>query len=255
MNASRISPVGVRLGGYVSIGESTPFKEGWCEIQDEGSQFMALFAIWPEIYGEYLQERPGDSLEATIPEPPRGRSLGYHVIDTCAGAGGKSLAMADFLEGRGRVFSYDISEVKLRALKKRAKRAQIQNIQTLQVQDGQEEMIGEKFRGSADRVLVDAPCTGWGVLRRNPDIKWRQSESELLRLPTLQRRILSGYSSLVRKGGFLTYGVCTFRRAETLDVVEHFLLRHSEFRLIKQGFLGPTSSDGFFMAAFQRDKE
>ncbi len=250
---SDVSPVGVRVAGYAAIAESSPFREGWCEIQDEGSQFMSLFALWPDLYAKYLNEKPGAWKHAATTQPPRGRSAGLTVIDACAGAGGKSLAMADLLEGRGRAFAYDVSPVKLSALKRRALRWGFNNIQTVVVHSGEEASLEAKFGAKADRVLIDAPCSGWGVLRRSPDIKWKWDcavgESDL---PALQLRLLNGYARLAKPGGFVTFGVCTFRREETVEVVQKFLDSTTDFELVAKGFVGPGPCDGFFMAAFRR---
>ena len=106
----------------------------------------------------------------------------------------------------------------------------------------------------ADIVLVDAPCSGWGVLRRNPDIKWRQDDAALERMPILQAHLLDAYAPLVKKGGRLVFGVCTFRHAETKAVLEKFLATHQEFSLQKAGFFGPHQSDGIFMAAMTKNE-
>jgi 16S rRNA (cytosine967-C5)-methyltransferase len=171
------------------------------------------------------------------------------VIDTCAGAGGKSLALADALKGKGRIYAYDTSAVKLQALRRRATRAGVNNIQTTPVRDGSESEVVDKFKAKANVVLVDAPCSGWGVLRRNPDIKWRQQKDVLLRMPQIQLRLLSVYSDLVASGGRLVFGVCTFRPAETTEVVEKFLAEHPEFKAVEGGYMGPGPCDGFFMQA------
>ncbi|HAR43495.1 MAG TPA: hypothetical protein DCS07_12825, partial [Bdellovibrionales bacterium] len=169
-----------------------------------------------------------------------------------AGAGGKTLALADALQGRGRVFAYDTSAPKLTALRRRVSRGEFTNIQTIALQEGHEEDTIGKFRKRADVVLVDAPCSGWGVLRRNPDIKWRQTPEVRARMPQIQKRLLLVYSSLVAPGGRLIYGVCTFRKAETTAIVDEFLSEQPEFERAQGGYLGPESSDGFFMQAFVR---
>jgi 16S rRNA (cytosine967-C5)-methyltransferase len=161
--------------------------------------------------------------------------------------------MAQVLSGRGRVYAYDVSERKLKALARRASRAGVYNIQTAVVAEGAEEQLVDKFAGTADVVLVDAPCTGWGVLRRNPDIKWRQQPEELERLPQVQQRILGAYSRLIKPGGRLVYGVCTFRREETEDVVSGFLAAHPEFTRGAGGYLGPGPCDGFYMCELIRN--
>jgi 16S rRNA (cytosine967-C5)-methyltransferase len=175
-------------------------------------------------------------------------------VDACAGAGGKSIALADALKGKGRIFAYDTSLKKLQALRRRATRAGLNNIQAVQVEEGNEAAIVNQFNGTAQVVLVDAPCSGWGVLRRNPDIKWRQSSEVLLKMPEIQFRLLSQYSNLVSVGGRLVFGVCTFRKEETVNIVKRFLASHSNFSPQEGGFLGPGPCDGFFMQAFTRVK-
>jgi 16S rRNA C967 or C1407 C5-methylase (RsmB/RsmF family) len=250
---SGIAPFGIRLGGYAPVLGTPEFERGDFEIQDEGSQAMALFALWPETFSGLLQPEPGPARApepALSPPPLPGGS--WTVIDACAGAGGKTLAMADALGGRGRVYAYDTSAKKLQALKRRASRAGLRNIQTLALSEGRESEALKKFHGTADVVLVDAPCSGWGVLRRNPDIKWRQPAETLTKMPALQLRLLKEYATLVAPGGRLVYGVCTFRKAETIEVIRAFLDGNQEFDAGPGGFLGPEPCDGFYMHAFTR---
>ena len=253
---SAISPVGVRLSGYTPVLGSDWFRRGAFEIQDEGSQAMALFALWPELFGYLLQSAPG-KLTSRISAHPASIKLpedvpAWNVVDACAGAGGKTLAFADAMKGKGRVYSYDTSEKKLQALRRRATHAGLNNIQAVPLKRGAEKDAIKKFRRRADVVLVDAPCSGWGVLRRNPDIKWRQGPEVLDRMPGIQAEVLDLYCDLVGPRGRLVYGVCTFRKAETVSVVESFLARHPEFEARQGGFLGPDSCDGFFMQLFVR---
>jgi 16S rRNA (cytosine967-C5)-methyltransferase len=250
IEVSDLSPVGVRLGGYAQVFALPAFEQGGFEIQDEGSQIMALFALWPEIFGKLLSTKPGP-WSGTLLKLPDSTPI-LTVIDACAGAGGKSLAMGDYLKGKGRIYAYDISDKKLQALRKRGTRAGLNNIQTVALTEGKESEQLKKFHGSADVVLVDAPCSGWGVLRRNPDIKWRQESAHLDRMPGIQLRLLTEYSELVKPGGRLTFGVCTFRKSETLDVVERFLANRGDFEAGPGGFLGPGPCDGFFMQSFRR---
>ncbi len=250
---SHFLPFGIRLAGYAPVLNTDLYRSGAFEIQDEGSQLMAVFALWPDRFGGVLSDRPGKlklqgQSSVSLPEAPA-----LNVVDACAGAGGKSLALADALKGKGRVYAYDTSEKKLQALRRRATRAQLNNIQTIPVQEGKEVEVVAKFKRSADLVLVDAPCSGWGVLRRNPDIKWRQKPDVLERMPAIQSRILSEYSSLVKPGGRLVFGVCTFRLAETQEVVSRFLESHPEFSKREGGYLGPGPTDGFFMQSFVRE--
>jgi 16S rRNA (cytosine967-C5)-methyltransferase len=253
MRPSELSPLGLVLESYTPILRTPEYERGEFEIQDEGSQVMSLFTLWPERFAPLLSETPGAAPYSGLNTVPDGNPPAWKVVDACAGAGGKSLALADLMKGQGRLFSYDISAPKLQALRRRATRAGLNNIQAVQVAEGNELQALAKFEKSADRVLVDAPCSGWGVLRRNPDIKWRQSAESLQRFPALQLRLLEAYSTLVAPGGSLVFGTCTFRRAETTEVVEKFLQKHgSTFSKGPGGFLGPGSSDGFFMQSFQR---
>lgn len=174
------------------------------------------------------------------------------IVDACSGAGGKALALADILDGKGRVYGYDVFESKVAALKKRAKRSQLNNIQSVWVKEGDEEASLVKHLGSADLVLVDAPCSGWGVLKRNPDIKWRSNPADLKRMPELQLRLLSLYSKLVKPGGRLVYGLCTFRKEETENVVSNFLTQNPGWETTRGGYYGPGRTDGFFMQGFVR---
>jgi 16S rRNA C967 or C1407 C5-methylase (RsmB/RsmF family) len=252
---SGVSPLGVRLAGYAPVLGSDLYKKASFEIQDEGSQVMALFALWPERFASLLQKAPGPVDEASLrlPEVPT-EVPPWTVVDACAGAGGKSLALADAMGGRGRIFAYDISAIKLQALRRRATHAGFNNIQAVALKEGEEAAVIGKFRRRAHVVLVDAPCSGWGVLRRNPDIKWRQSPDSLARLPEIQLRLLSQYSQLVAGEGRLVYGTCTFRPAETTELVARFLAAHPEFEAREGGYLGPGPSDGFFMQSFVRRK-
>ena len=250
---SKLSPVGITIASYAGVLQTEAHKNGWFEIQDEGSQIMSLFALWPSHFAKFLHKAPGKfiPLEKGFELPTI--TSNFNVIDACAGAGGKSLAMADALRGRGQVFSYDISERKLLSLRQRAKRAGVNNIKTVPVKPGEESVVIKKFLGKADLVLVDAPCSGWGVLRRNPDIKWRQDQDTRERMPELQFTILNNYAPLVKPGGRLVYGVCTFRKSETINMVARFLEANPDFKAGEGGFLGPHTSDGFFMQSFTRN--
>lgn len=250
---STISPTGVVIPQFARVRQSKEFEKGFYEIQDDGSQFLAYFSLWPELYGPLLSQKPGKAPTKTFPLPPP-PTKNFIAIDACAGAGGKTLALADALGGKGRVYAYDVSARKLLSLRQRARRADYHNVQTLAITEATAAESLKKFEGTADMVLVDAPCSGWGVLRRNPDIKWRQTDEELERLPQLQLRLLTLYSSLVKPGGTLTYGICSFREEESHGVIEKFKKSHPEFKLGKHGFLGPIGCDGFFMASFTRGK-
>jgi len=249
---SRVAPFGFTFDDYAPILSHPHFKEGAYEIQDEGSQIMSLFALWPEEFLPILRKVPGHCRdwpkEKEVPKAPGT----WTVVDACAGAGGKTLAIADAMLGRGQVFAYDVSIKKLESLKQRFRRAGLTNIKGVAVTEGAEDVVVKKFKESADRVLVDAPCSGWGVLRRNPDLKWRQEHDSLGRLVELQARLIDAYSPLVKPGGVLTYGVCTFRKTETTNQAFKFLERHPDFEDVGGGFFGPGPSDGFYMHAFRR---
>ncbi|MBL7715504.1 MAG: hypothetical protein JNL01_08530 [Bdellovibrionales bacterium] len=229
------------------------FEKGLFEIQDEGSQVMAAFALDPLTQMSLLSDRPTQSKPSLDLEALRNAKAPspLNVIDACAGAGGKTLALADLLHGRGRVYAYDTSLKKIQALKKRV-RGQASNIQAMTIPNGEETQFLKKYAASADIVLVDAPCSGWGVFRRNPDIKWRQDREKLSEMPEIQLRLLGEYQALVKKGGRLVFGVCTFRPEESTAVVEAFGKKHPEFKSVGGGYLGPESCDGFYMFAWER---
>lgn len=250
---SRLSPLGIVFSKYGAVMKTEAYQKGLVEIQDEGSQLMAIFALWPDLVAPLLTKIPGKFAKESITKITLPKETpAWTVIDACAGAGGKTLALADALLGRGQVFAYDIYEKKLAALKQRAKRAGWNNIKTVLVKEGEEAKTVSKFRKRANVVLVDAPCSGWGVLRRNPDIKWRQTPAVLKRMPEIQLHLLDAYSELVAPGGRLVYGLCTFRPEETTEVVNKFLETHKDFEFQHGGYLGPGSCDGFFMASFTR---
>jgi 16S rRNA (cytosine967-C5)-methyltransferase len=230
-----------------NVYEMEPFRAGWMELQDEGSQLIA---------------------ELCAP-PPRGR-----VVDACAGAGGKTLALAALLDNQGRVTALDPSERKLEELKRRARRAGLSNVRALAVPG--EGPLPEAVRaaappGSADRVLVDAPCSGTGVLKRNPETRWRLAEREVAALSALQSRLCARFAELVAPGGRLIYATCSLLDCENREVAARFLAAHPGFEpvpakeilgkpralLLGDGDvleLSPdrTETDGFFAAVFRR---
>jgi 16S rRNA (cytosine967-C5)-methyltransferase len=168
------------------------FKRGALEAQDEGSQLLA-------------------DLAAAQP--------GKLVIDLCAGAGGKTLAIAARLGNRGRIVACDIDAQKLDELRKRARRAQVSNAQAIHIADGRWPRELDALRGKADVVLVDAPCSGIGALRRNPEARWRLREPDIARFGAKQREILASAHELVAPGGRVIYATCSLLRAENQDVV------------------------------------
>lgn len=215
-----VSPDGVRLAAPVPVPE-----DGRYEIQDEGSQIIAL---------------------ATRAAP------GMTVIDLCAGAGGKTLALAAMMEDRGRLIACDADRARLARLAPRAARAGATIIETRLLDAGRE--AGALAGVKADVVLVDAPCSGSGTWRRNPEARWRLTPERLARIEALQARLLALAATLVRPGGRLVYAVCSLLREEGQAQAEALLASHPEWRLD-----GPTrlltpardGTDGFFIAAFE----
>lgn len=201
------------------------FKKGLFEVQDASSQLVAPF----------LDVKPGQK-----------------VVDTCAGAGGKTLHLASLMENKGQIIAMDIHGHKLAELKKRAKRDGAHNIENRTIDNTK---VIKRLRGKADRVLIDAPCSGIGVLKRNPDSKWKLNKDFLDRIRKTQAEILNQYSSMVKKGGKLVYATCSILPSENEKQVESFLSGHKDFKLIKDKKVSPSSSgfDGFYMALMQKE--
>ncbi|MEI6865127.1 methyltransferase domain-containing protein [Flavicella sp.] len=200
------------------------FKSGLFEVQDASSQLVA----------EYLDVKPG-----------------MRVIDTCAGAGGKTLHLAALMENKGTIIAMDIYAGKLKELKRRAKRAGAHNITTKPIESTK---TIKKLHNSADRVLIDAPCSGLGVLKRNPDAKWKLQPEFINNIRKTQQEIIKNYSKLVKKGGKLVYATCSVLPSENQNQVEKFLESNSEFKLIRHKTILPSESgfDGFYMALLER---
>lgn len=195
------------------------FQQGWFEVQDAGSQRIGLF------------------VEATP---------GMRIIDACAGAGGKSLQLATMMQNKGKIISLDIDERKLLELKRRAKRQDIQTIETRLI----DPKVLKRLRGSADRLLLDVPCSGLGVLRRNPDSKWKLTPEFLDEIRITQAQILEEYCVMVKPGGKIIYATCSILPSESEDQVQQFLKRHPEFKLASERRTSPALDrfDGFYMA-------
>ncbi len=202
------------------------FKDGFFEVQDASSQLVAA----------YLDVKPG-----------------MRVIDTCAGAGGKTLHLASLMENKGQIIATDIYESKLKKLKVRARRAGVHNV-TSKVIDSSK--VIKKMRNSADRVLIDAPCSGIGVLKRNPDSKWKLQPEFVANIIKTQAEILENYSKLVKKGGKLVYATCSILPSENEEQVQNFIQKHSEFELEKENKISAYKSgfDGFYMALLEKVK-
>ena len=204
------------------------FQEGWFEQQDAGSQHIAAF----------LNVEPG-----------------MRVIDACAGAGGKTLQLAAAMNGKGRLLAMDVEEWKLENLRQRARRAGAHNVEARVITSSK---TVKRLRETADRLLLDVPCSGLGVLKRNPDAKWRDTESRLPVLMALQADILNRYCQMVKPGGKLVYATCSILPCENQDQVARFLeQRGDEFRLEAEQVISPaaTGFDGFYMARLVRRRD
>ena len=153
------------------------------------------------------------------------------ICDFCAGAGGKTLALGAQMRSTGRLYAFDINEKRLQGLTPRMRRAGLSNVHPIAIRDEHDNRI-KRLRGKFDRVLVDAPCTGTGTLRRNPDLKWRLSVQELERINVVQKSVLEEASKLLKVGGRIVYATCSMLKQENQDVVEAFLAQHPEFELV-----------------------
>jgi len=246
-----IAPTGLRYPAR-GMGARTPnvtpesvYQKGWIEVQDEGSQIAALLV---------------------------GAQEGDQVLDYCAGAGGKTLAMAAAMRGKGQVYAYDADIHRLAPIHERLTRAKAHNVQVRE--PGKDSL--DDLAGKMDRVLIDAPCTGSGVWRRHPDAKWRLSPEALARRQSEQMQVLSEAKRFVKPGGYLVYVTCSVFPAENEDRIEDFLLENGGFELVSVGEVwqdvfgfdkpkpwsadmlsvtltpASTGTDGFFVAAMQR---
>ncbi len=235
------SPWGLRVAGRTRFGGLESFRRGLVELQDEGSQLIALLT----------DARPGMT-----------------VVDLCAGAGGKTLALAAAMGNQGRVKACDTAAERLQRMAVRLQRAGVSCVDLVPIREGDASWASDLV---AERVLVDAPCSGSGIWRRAPDAKWRLTPDGVARVVEAQRRILDLGAGLVAAGGRLVYATCSLLRAENEDQVEAFLTRNRRFRLLPaeqvwpqvaegacpgQGMLrlGParTGTDGFFVAILER---
>jgi 16S rRNA (cytosine967-C5)-methyltransferase len=194
---TELAPAGLVCETRVNAFALSAFRDGLFEVMDEGSQLVA---------------------ELVAP-PPGGR-----VVDACAGAGGKTLAIGAALGGKGRLLALDTDGKKLEELRRRARRAGLTNVEARQIKEGP---LG--IKGEFDRVLVDAPCSGLGTLRRNPEARWRLTRQTVESFPARQVSLLVTYAPLVAVGGRLIYATCTVARAENEKVVERFLAERDDF--------------------------
>lgn len=219
-------PNALQLKERVNVFTSPLFKEGAFEVQDASSQLVA----------EMLDVQPG-----------------MRVVDACAGAGGKTLHIAALMENKGQIIALDIYANKLNELKRRAKRAGAHNIETRPIDTTK---VVKKLYDKADRVLIDAPCTGLGVLRRNPDAKWKLDPAFVESIKSTQAEILDQYSRMVKPGGKMVYATCSILPSENEKQIKDFLKRDSgkDFTFVKEHkILSSTSGfDGFYMALLEK---
>ncbi len=245
------SPECLRLATKPALTQWPIYKEGKVEVQDEGSQLIARL----------VQPKRTDM-----------------VCDLCAGAGGKTLALGALMKSTGRIYAFDVNERRLEGLVPRMRRAGLSNVHPAVIRNENDNHIKRLF-GKLDRVLVDAPCSGTGTYRRNPDLKGRFGEEELERLNLIQKSVLQSGAKMLKAGGRLVYSTCSILRKENQDVIEEFLEKNPDFELLdaavvleKQGIVIPpwqrerfgkyfvmlphlNGTDGFFGAVLQKKKE
>ena len=238
-----LSPVGIRLRGKPALERHALLTGGLAEVQDEGSQIVALLV---------------DARRHQM------------VVDFCAGAGGKTLALGAAMRSEGRLYAFDTSEKRLANLRPRLKRSGLSNVHP-QLIDSENDVRVKRLAGKIDRVLVDAPCSGNGTLRRNPDLKWRMNPEALVELAAKQTSILRAAARLPKPGGRIVYATCSLLREENEAIVEAFLAEHEGWSLLDVGELlrqaqipldvsGPYlrltpsqhHTDGFFAAVLAR---
>jgi 16S rRNA (cytosine967-C5)-methyltransferase len=238
------APLGLRVAGKPALQRHPLFESGAIEVQDEGSQLLGYLVA------------------------PRRSDM---VVDFCAGAGGKTLLLGALMRSQGRLYAFDVSAKRLANLKPRLARSGLSNVHPVQLENERDRHV-KRLAGKVDRVLVDAPCSGFGTLRRNPDLKWRQPESAIPELAAKQARLLAAAATLAKPGGRLVYATCSVLPEENEAIVEGFLGAHADFRLAEaKAELGRAGveietgamlhlyphrhgCDGFFAAVMERVK-
>ncbi|SFB16924.1 16S rRNA (cytosine967-C5)-methyltransferase [Collimonas sp. OK607] len=198
------APLGLRVIKKPTLQNLPLFKSGAIEVQDEGSQLLAQIV---------------------------GAKRGEMVVDFCAGAGGKTLALGATMRNTGRLYAFDVSEKRLAKLKPRMARSGLSNIHPVLIAHENDGKV-KRLAGKIDRVLVDAPCSGLGTLRRNPDVKWRQTPEAIGEMNVKQIAILSSAARLVKSGGRLVYGTCSLLDEENEAIAAQFLASHEDFSLV-----------------------
>jgi len=243
---TQLSPVGLRVHGRPPLATLQCFKDGLIEVQDEGSQLVALLA----------DARPG-----------------MRVADFCAGAGGKTLAIAAQMRNKGKIVACDVLEGRIDRAAVRFNRAGVHNVERKALSSERDQWV-KRHAGTFDRVLVDAPCTGTGTWRRNPDAKWKLTPEDVAELEQVQRNILDSAWRLVKPGGRLIYATCSLLAEENEAQIEAFLAAHADFKPVPVGEVWPGAvggdcpatsatlsltpaqhgTDGFFAAVLERVK-
>jgi 16S rRNA (cytosine967-C5)-methyltransferase len=198
------APLGLRVLKKPSLQNLPLFKDGAIEVQDEGSQVLSQIV---------------------------GARRGEMVVDFCAGAGGKTLALGALMRNTGRLYAFDVSEKRLAKLKPRMARSGLSNVHPVQIAHERDAKV-KRLAGKIDRVLVDAPCSGLGTLRRNPDVKWRQKPEAIGEMQEKQASIMDGAARLLKGGGRLVYATCSLLNEENEFIVEQFLASHPDFDLV-----------------------
>lgn len=220
-------PDALKLHQRANVFSTDAFQNGNFEVQDASSQKVAKLT---------------------------GVKPGMRVVDACAGAGGKSLHLAAMMENKGQIIALDIYDNKLKELKRRAKRAGAHNIETRHIENSK---VIKKLHNSVDVVLIDAPCTGLGVLRRNPDAKWKLQPQFISDIRETQAQILRDYSKMLKKDGILVYATCSILPSENKAQVDSFLASEegTNFKLLKeeQIFVHENGFDGFYMARLRKE--
>lgn len=217
-------PDALALNERQNIFGAPSFKAGLFELQDAGSQAISPF----------LRVEPG-----------------MRVVDACAGAGGKSLHLAALMKNKGRIIAMDTEEWKLDELQKRANRAGVSNLQSKLIESGK---TVKRLAGSADRLLLDVPCSGIGVLKRNPDAKWKLSPDFLEKVRELQHHILRDYCDMLKPGGLMVYSTCSILPSENELQVREFMSATTDFELLAEKHILPSEGfDGFYMALIKRN--
>jgi 16S rRNA (cytosine967-C5)-methyltransferase len=221
------SPDAVQLKFPRNVFRTEAFHNGLFEVQDASSQMVS----------EFLNVQPG-----------------MRVVDACAGAGGKTLHLASLMKNKGRIIALDVKERKLEELKKRASRADVRIVETRFIESSK---VTKRLKDTADRLLLDVPCSGLGVLRRNPDSKWKLNLEELERVKTIQRDILANFSDITKVGGKMVYATCSILPSEGEDQVQWFLKTVGDkWNLVGEKRYSPEiyHADGFYMALLERMK-